>query len=64
MIFIQLDIPQSNCDIDDELKAIYHRKDNICICIFKIKDDRNKFVYDTAEMLKSKLENYYEKNFA
>jgi hypothetical protein len=26
MICIQVDIPQSVCDIDDELKAIYHSK--------------------------------------
>ena len=28
MICIQLDITQNVCDIDDELKAIYHSKEN------------------------------------
>ncbi|MBT4951795.1 MAG: hypothetical protein HON34_08335 [Pelagibacteraceae bacterium] len=63
MICIQVDIPQSVCDIDDELKAIYHSKDTVCIWIFKTRDDRNKFVDDTAGMLKSERENYYEKYF-
>ncbi|MBT3901283.1 MAG: hypothetical protein HOF20_00340 [Pelagibacteraceae bacterium] len=64
MICIQVDIPQSVCDIDDELKAIYHSKDTVCIWIFKTRDDRNKFVDDTAGMLKSERENHYEEHFA
>ena len=64
MICIKVDIPQSVCDIDDELKAIYHSKDTVCIWIFKTRMDRNKFVDDTAGMLKSERENYYEKYFA
>jgi len=64
MICIQVDIPQSVCDIDDELKAIYHSKDTVCIWIFKTRDDKNKFVDDTAGMLKSERENHYEKHFA
>ena len=63
MICIQVDIPQSLCDIDDELKAIYHNKDTVCIWVFKTRDDRNKFVDDTAGMFKSERENYYEKHF-
>ena len=63
MICIQVDIPQSVCDIDDELKAIYHSKDTVCIWIFKTRMDRNKFVDDTAGMLKSERENYYEEYF-
>ena len=64
MICIQVDIPQSVCDIDDELKAIYHSNDTVCIWIFKTRLDRNKFVDDTAGMLKSERENYYEEYFA
>jgi len=64
MICIQVDIPQSVCDIDDELKAIYHSKDTVCIWIFKTRGDRNKFVDDTAGMLKSERENHYEEHFA
>ena len=63
MICIQVDIPQSLCDIDDELKAIYHNKDTVCIWVFKTRDDRNKFVDDTAGMFKTERENYYEKHF-
>ena len=63
MICIQVDIPQSVCDINDELKAIYHSKDTVCIWVFKTRDDRNKFLDDTAGMLKSERENYYEKYF-
>ena len=64
MICIQVDISQSVCDIDDELKAIYHSNDTVCIWIFKTRMDRNKFVDDTAGMLKSERENYYEEYFA
>ena len=64
MICIQVDIPQSVCDIDDELKAIYHSKDTVCIWVFKTRVDRNKFVDDTAGMLKSERENHYEEHFA
>ena len=64
IICIQVDIPQSVCDIDDELKAIYHSNDTVCIWIFKTRIDRNKFVDDTAGMLKSERENYYEEYFA
>ena len=64
IICIQVDIPQSVCDIDDELKAIYHSNDTVCIWIFKTRMDRNKFVDDTAGMLKSERDNYYEEYFA
>ena len=64
MICIQVDIPPSVCDIDDELKAIYHSNDTVCIWIFKTRMDRNKFVDDTTGMLKSERENYYDENFA
>jgi len=60
MYCIQVDIPQNICDIDDELKAIYHSKDTVCIWVFKTRDDRNRFVENTAGMMKSDRENYYE----
>ena len=41
-------IPQEICGIDDELKAIYHSKDTVCIWAFKTKIDRNKFMDETA----------------
>ena len=35
MYCIKVDIPQSICEIDDELKAIYHSKDTICIGVLR-----------------------------
>ena len=64
MICVQVDIPQSVCDVDDELKVIYHSKDTVCIWVFKTRVDRNKFVDDTTEMSKSERENYHEERFA
>ena len=40
MICIKTEIPKEICEIDDELKAIYHSKDTICIWFFKNRDDR------------------------
>jgi len=37
MYCIKVDMPELICDIDDELKAIYHSKDTVCICFFKPK---------------------------
>ncbi len=31
MICIKAEIPDEICQIDDELKAIYHTKDTVCI---------------------------------
>ena len=44
MICIKVNIPQELCEIDDELKAIYHSKDTICFFIFKTRDERNEFM--------------------
>ena len=64
MFCIKVDIPQSLCDIDDELKAIYHIKDTICIWVFRNRDNKNDFVDETAAMLKVEWENHYEKYFS
>ncbi len=53
MYCIQIDIPQSLCEIDDELKAIFHSKDTVCIWVFGSREDRNNFVDETAGMLKA-----------
>ena len=63
MYCIRVDIPQSLCEIDDELKAIYHGKDTVCIWVFKTRDERNEFVNKTAGMLKTEREDYYKKYF-
>ena len=44
MYCIKTEIPQEICDIDDELKAIYHSKDTVCIWVLKTREDRNKFI--------------------
>ena len=48
MYCIPIDIPQSLCEIDDELKAIYHSKDAVCIWVFGNREDRNNFEDETA----------------
>ena len=63
MYCIQVDIPHSLCEIDDELKAIYHSKDSVCIWVFGSREDRNNFIDETAGMLKAERENYYEKHY-
>lgn len=63
MICIKTEIPEEICKIDDELKAIYHSKDSVCIWVFKSKDDRNRFMEETIGMLKDQRQEYYESNF-
>ena len=60
MYCIQVEIPQEICEIDDELKAIYHSKDTVCIWIFETRADRNRFMDETAGMIRSEREKYYE----
>ena len=60
MYCIKTEIPQEICDIDDELKAIYHSKDTVCIWVFKKREDRNRFMAETSGMLKNEREEYFE----
>ena len=60
MYCIQTEIPQEICEIDDELKAIYHSKNSVCIWVFKKREDRNRFLDETAGMLKNDRESHYE----
>jgi hypothetical protein len=64
MYCIKAEIPQNICDIDDELKAIYHGKDTFCIWTFQSREDRNNFMDDTTGMLKAERESHYEKYFS
>lgn len=64
MYCIKAEIPQNICDIDDELKAIYHEKDTVCIWTFQSREDRNNFMDDTTGMLKAERESHYEKYFS
>ena len=52
MICIKTDIPEELCRIDDELKAIYHSQDTVCIWVFKTRQDRNRFMDETVGMKK------------
>ena len=63
MICIKANIPQEICDIDDELKAIYHSKDTVCIWVFKTRDERNKFMDETAGMKKDGRDAHFAKNY-
>tara|TARA_B100001123_G_C15090439_1_gene939406 strand:+ start:142 stop:336 length:195 start_codon:yes stop_codon:yes gene_type:complete len=53
MICVKTEIPIEICDIDDELKAIYHSKNTVCIWVFKTRNDRNRFMDETVGMLKN-----------
>ena len=59
MICIKAEIPEDICQIDDELKAIYHSKDTVCIWVFKSRSERNKFMDETVGMKKKDREDYY-----
>ena len=59
MICIKAEIPEDICQIDDELKAIYHSKDTVCIWVFKSRSERNKFMDETVGMKKTDREDYY-----
>ena len=63
MICIKTSIPKEMCKIDDELKAIYHSHDSICISVFKTRNDRNNFINETIGMLKKDREDYYISNY-
>lgn len=52
MFCFKAKIPKEVCDIDDELKAIYHSEDSICIFVFDTREDRNSFIDKTTRMKK------------
>jgi len=60
MICIKTKIPREICEIDDELKAIYHSKDTVCIWVLKTRDDRNGFMDATIGMSKVEREEHFE----
>jgi hypothetical protein len=64
MFCIKADIPKEICKIDDELKAIYHSSDTVCIWVFKTRDERNKFMDETAGMKKDDREDHFLKNYS
>tara|TARA_B110000438_G_scaffold247891_1_gene250283 strand:- start:317 stop:511 length:195 start_codon:yes stop_codon:yes gene_type:complete len=64
MICIKAEIPQEVCGIDDELKAIYHSQDTVCIWVFKSREDRNQFQDETVGMSKASRESHAESFYA
>ena len=54
MICIKANIPEYLNSIDDELKAIYHSNDSVCIWVFKSSSQRNEFVKKTKGYDKKK----------
>ena len=63
MICVNVNIPQSVCEIDDELKAIYHSKDTVCIWVFQTRAERNRFMDETIGMSKAERQAYFERHF-
>ena len=60
MICIKAKIPEEIYNIYDELKAIYHIKDTVCIWFFKTREDRNKFMDETIGMKKDDRQNHFD----
>ena len=56
--------PQQLCAMDDELKAIYHSSDSVCIWVLATREARNRFVEETAGMVKSQREQHYADFFS
>ena len=63
MICIEVEIPQEICDIDDELKAIYHSRDSFCIWVFSTRVERNRFVEETIGMSKDQRQDHFNAFF-
>ena len=63
MICIKANIPKEIYEIDDELKAIYHSNDSVCIWLFKTRNNRNEFMDKTIGMLKKDGEAFYISNY-
>ena len=63
MICIKATIPEHIYSIDDELKAIYHSSDIVCIWVFKSRLERNRFMEETIGMLKQEREVHYKANY-
>ena len=57
-------IPAELCAIDDELKAIYHSADTVCIWVFASREDRDRFMRDSAGMLKAEREELFAREYA
>ena len=63
MLCIKAQIQKEVREIDDDLKAIYHSNDTICIQVFKSREDRNNFMDATVGTKKAVRQNYFTKNY-
>ena len=63
MICVKAEVPREICNIDDELKAIYHSHDTFCIWVFNSRKERNRFMADTVGMNKEERQRYFDKNY-
>ena len=64
MYCIKAEIPQHLWAMDDELKAIYHGSDSVCIWVLATREARNRFVEETAGMVISQRQQYYADFFS
>ena len=64
MICIPAEIPRELCAIDDELKAICHSNNSVCIWVFNSTDDHNRFIKKTAGMKKDERTAHYDAHYA
>ena len=64
MICINVEMPKALCAIDDELKAIYHGKDTVCVWVFETRANRNRFMDETAGMMKDDRQAYFDAHFS
>ena len=60
MICIEAEIPLEICDIDDELKAIYHSRDSFCIWVSSTRVERNRFIEETIGMSKDQRQEHFD----
>ena len=60
---IPVAMPEDLCAIDDELKAIYHGPDSVCVWVFEAREDRNRFVEETVGMKKAERDAVFETRF-
>ncbi|QWC56626.1 hypothetical protein F7D01_05530 [Erythrobacter sp. 3-20A1M] len=63
-ICIPVAIPPELNAIDDELKAIYHGPDSVCVWVFATRADRNRFMDETAGMKKAEREAVFAARYA
>ena len=63
-VCIPVPMPAELDAIDDELKAIYHGPDSVCVWVFKTRAERNRFVEETAGMKKAEREAHFASRLA